>query len=116
MVQDGMDQAKWALPRYKHVRATKSTQMIQRPKCKVHATWLHGVALYIWVVDPRVPSDASMVMEAGARSIEYAVEACRKHGQRIPTELIIWDTLQQHFSTVPKPWYLFVTNTCMCFC
>ena len=43
--QDGMDQAKWRVPRWHGQRPLKSTQMLQRPQLKVQACWVHGIVL-----------------------------------------------------------------------
>ena len=86
-----MDQAKWCVPRNRHVRATKSTAMIPRPRFKVHACWVMGICLNMFVIDPRVPSDASTILECAVRSIEMAVAECKRRGVAAPTQLIVWD-------------------------
>ena len=52
---------------------------------------VHNIVLYLWVVSPRVSSDASMVMETTMRTIEYAVGVCREQGVVCPDQLMIWD-------------------------
>ena len=83
-----MDQAKWAIPRLR--RMTKSTAMIQKPRCKVHAVWVHSIVLYVFVVDPRCSQDSSLIVESGARAIEFAVAECRAQEIEPPDQLIEW--------------------------
>lgn len=37
--QDGMDQSKWALPRARRSRLTKSETPLQRPRMKIQGVW-----------------------------------------------------------------------------
>ena len=61
--EDGMDQSKWAIPRNRGTRASKSMSVLAKPKCKVQGVWCHGTLLKLFVLDPRVPSDSSTVIE-----------------------------------------------------
>ncbi len=51
ITEDGMDQAKWRIPRYHGPhgqRPLKSTQMLARPQLKIQGCWVHGVVLDLW--------------------------------------------------------------------
>lgn len=61
--EDGMDQAKWAVPRNRGTRAAKSISMMVKPKFKVQGVWCHGTMLRLFVLDPRIPSDSSTILE-----------------------------------------------------
>lgn len=37
--KDGMDQAKWSVPRNRHLRMTKSEMPLQKPKFKIQGVW-----------------------------------------------------------------------------
>lgn len=58
-----MDQSKWSIPRNRGTRASKSMTPLVKPKCKVQGCWAHGMLLRLYVLDPRVPSDSSTVIE-----------------------------------------------------
>ncbi|CAL1145894.1 unnamed protein product [Cladocopium goreaui] len=86
---DGMDQSKWRIPRYAGQRPLKSTSMLQRPQLKVQGCWVHGVVLDLWVLDPRVPADSTMVIETGSRSIEFAKQCCQERQVPFPDQILI---------------------------
>ena len=90
LAKDGMDQAKWSIPRHKSSTTPKSMASLVRPKFKVQGTWVHGVLLKLWVLDPRCPADASMVVETMLRSIEQVIEICETKGIEPPDELLCW--------------------------
>ena len=62
-IKDGMDQSKWGVPRNRGTRAAKSMAPLSKPKCKVQGVWAHGTMLKLYVLDPRMPSDSSTVLE-----------------------------------------------------
>lgn len=88
--KDGMDQAKWAVPRHRGSTTPKSMSGLTRPKFKIQGIWLHGVLLKLWVLDPRCPADASTVLETMTRSIEQVVLLCHDKGFPLPDELLCW--------------------------
>lgn len=63
-----MDQSKWAIPRNHGTRTSKSMACLPKPKCKVQGIWAHGALLKLYVLDPRVPSDSSTIVESLASS------------------------------------------------
>ena len=44
-VEDGMDQAKWSIPRNRHLVQTKAEMPLQKPKFKIQGTWTLGCEL-----------------------------------------------------------------------
>lgn len=81
-----MDQAKWCIPRMRGHQMGKEMGKFQRPRVKLHAVWGSAVGLYLYLVDPRQSSDASMVVEAAALTIEK-VKA--KLGNQMPHNIAI---------------------------
>ena len=71
--------------------------MLPKPKFTIHATWIHNVVLDLWVCDPRLPSDSSMVIEAGCRAIEFAVDLIKQKGGTVSSEIIIMDAWFNRF-------------------
>ena len=51
---------------------------------------IHNIILVLWVVSPKVQSDASMIIETTLRTVEMAVESCRSQGVSFPKELLLW--------------------------
>ena len=87
---DGMDQAKWCIPRFPNLRAAKRLGSFQRPRCKVQGVWLFHVGLYFYVADATMPHDAAFTVECIARALERMKAACASRSLPVPTELIIW--------------------------
>ncbi|CAE7251611.1 unnamed protein product, partial [Symbiodinium microadriaticum] len=65
---DGMDQAKWSLPRLGE-KQTKKTSNVVRPRMKVQGIWLQSIALVMFVADIHVCHDSSMTCEAWPVSV-----------------------------------------------
>ncbi len=86
---DGMEQSKWALPRYKNLRAQKSLSGFKRPRIKMQGVWLHWHSLTMYVMDPDQPHDAASVVECIARSLEEMRVHCVAHNQPVPTEIVL---------------------------
>ena len=61
---DGMDQAKWSLPRIFHHRGSKDLQKFVRPRLKIVGAWCSGILLTLYVVDANFAHDASLTCEA----------------------------------------------------
>ena len=49
------------------------------------------MVLALWVVSPKVPSDASMIMETTYRTIEIAMKQIRDRGLACPDEVVLWE-------------------------
>lgn len=87
---DGMDQSKWGVPRNRGTRAAKSMAPLSKPKCKVQGVWAHGTMLKLYVLDPRMPSDSSTVLETVSRAVQEASEIFSQKGQDLPKELLLY--------------------------
>ena len=83
-----MDQSKWSIPRVRQM--TKSLSKYDRPRSKIQGVWLHGVALFLWVLDPRSGADASMVVEALMRSLDRMEEMLAEKGRPRVRRLLLW--------------------------
>lgn len=87
---DGMDQAKWSLPRFRNLRACKAISSFKRPRLKVQAVWVYWSHVDFWILDPDQPHDSSSVCECIARSLERLRLSCSEKGVPVPTELCLW--------------------------
>lgn len=85
-----MDQSKWALPRLRHGILTKSMQKLERPRVKVQGVWAANVSLTLNIVDVRQSSDATMVVEALARTLERVAGICSDLGKKMPSKVLVW--------------------------
>lgn len=85
-----MDQSKWALPRQRLLQTSKEGQGLIRPRLKLHAVWLHGVVLNLFLIHPGVPSDSSLILECFLQPMEDATGIFHKHSKEMPDELICW--------------------------
>lgn len=90
--KDGMDQAKWSVPRSKGLRLSKSTSCQPRPRFKVQGVWLHGALLRLFVIHPQVPSDSSTIIECATRCLEDLDKACKEKAMAFPSEVLAWVT------------------------
>ena len=88
--KDGMDQAKWTCPRNKRALVPKALSGHQKPRFKVEGVWCHNVSLHLYLIDSRVPSDSSMVIETLARSVQGVVDTCARKGKPCPDQLLVW--------------------------
>ena len=61
---DGMDQAKWALPRFPENRGSKALQQFVRPRLKVVGVWASRYLLTLYLIDANIAHDASLTVEA----------------------------------------------------
>ena len=86
LVKDGMDQAKWALPRLREFVNAKELGRYQRPKVKLHAVWCHSIGLHVYVVDPRQGSGANTICETASRSLE---KVAAKMGNKMPHHMLV---------------------------
>ena len=101
-----MDQSKWALPRLRKGVMTKSFQKLERPRLKVQGVWAHNLCLTLNVVEVRQSSDATMVLEALADTLERVYTICRSKNRPTPTKIVIWAP-----RFVIGRWFLFHTLT-----
>ena len=90
--KDGMDQAKWSLPRSRHGLVGMDMAKFQKPRLKLHAVFVHGVALHLFLVDPRVQSDSAMIVDCAARALEHSMQKLTQMGRPKPTQLCAFVT------------------------
>ncbi|CAK9006089.1 unnamed protein product [Durusdinium trenchii] len=69
---DGLDQAKFALPRDPQLRANAGLAKHQRPRMKIHGVWCYGYTLNISVMDECSRHDSSAILEMISRAVEDA--------------------------------------------
>ena len=89
--EDGMDQAKWAIPRQRDCLSTKEAQGLVRPRLKLHAVWLHNISLNIFLVHPGIAADSSLILECLARVLERTSAEFNAQGKQLPEALFLWD-------------------------
>lgn len=96
--KDGMDQAKFCIPRCRAGVTTKSMAKYERPRVKIQGVWLHQALLSLHVVDVRQSGDASMVIECLSKDLEKMAEVCKEQGKKTPKRLLLWVPLSEHLA------------------
>lgn len=75
IIIDGMDQAKFRIPRPKHVRRMpKAMEVLHRPALHVVGAWLQGAALDLAVGDEDLCKDSNTQLETLARLLDGTLE------------------------------------------
>ena len=87
---DGMDQAKFRIPRARKHRESHEFQRFKRPKCIVVGAWVAHVCLCIFVMDALQPHDSNLTLEVVARTLERAKLQLGKLGLPFPKEIQLW--------------------------
>ena len=87
-----MDQSKWSIPRYRGMVQTKSFQKLERPRLKIQGVWAHNIVLTLNVIEARLASDASTVIEALLRTLEKVNELCAAKNKPPPKKVFIFVT------------------------
>ena len=84
LIQDGMDQAKFKVPRVREIY-TKLYSKLFKPTRHVVGSWLHGHALNFAVADPDLRKDSSTQIEVMARTLSDAFDTynCLSSGFQI---------------------------------
>lgn len=85
-----MDQSKWSIPRLRRGVLTKSMQKLDRPRVKLQGVWAHNVCLTLNVVEVRQASDATMVVEALATTLERVFNICSSQSKPMPKKIFVW--------------------------
>ncbi|CAE7274660.1 unnamed protein product [Symbiodinium sp. CCMP2592] len=86
---DGMDQAKFAVPRDPQLRCSSALSSAIRPRMMVHACHAHGYTLHIRVADETVKHDSSFVLDLVAETLEKVHDICVDRKQRMPDQIIL---------------------------
>ena len=89
--KDGMDQSKWAIPRCRDLRLTKSLAKHERPRSKLQGVWLHNICLCLYALDVRQSADGSMVAECLAKALDKMKEICDAKQKPYPKRILLWD-------------------------
>jgi hypothetical protein len=66
---DGMDQAKFRIPRDPSQQKTKESERLIRPAIHVTGTLIHGGGLFLTCAEPEVPKDSNQNMECLSRGL-----------------------------------------------
>ena len=70
IIEDGMDQCKFKVPRLKGgARQSKLFQRLFRPTLHLSACWLHGYQMYLYVTDQDVKKDSCAQVEQLVRTL-----------------------------------------------
>jgi hypothetical protein len=75
VIIDGMDQAKFRIPRMRYVqRAAKAMEVLHRPSLHVIGLWIQGAVLELAVGDEDLRKDSSTQLEVLARGLDKTLE------------------------------------------
>ena len=86
---DGMDQAKWRLPRFPALRTPKSGAKLGRPTVVVEAVWIVGHRLDFYLLDKDQHHDSNSIQECIALSLEKTIASLRSRSRDVPRCLIL---------------------------
>ena len=89
IMTDGMDQAKFQLPRSPGLVSAYRTSKLVRPRLAIHGCWAFNVCLRVGVLDETHPHDSSTVLELLLQTIEDAVRIFKERGQKVPDTLVL---------------------------
>ncbi len=90
---DGMDQAKFRIPRARKHRSSADFQKYLRPKVIVIGVWIAGLCLALYLCDGTQPHDSNLTVEVLARAFERARVRLADLGLPFPTEIQLWALL-----------------------
>ena len=85
IIIDGMDQAKFSVPRNNRQNKTKDEESLIRPPMHVVGTWIHGAGLHVTIAEPDLAKDSNQNQECIAR----ALNAYFARASRLPLNLHI---------------------------
>lgn len=84
MTIDGMDQAKFKVPRWKFAKVSKDLEGLWRPALHVHGTIVHGSCETFFICEPDLPKDANLQCTCMARSLQLAAVSSATLGIPMP--------------------------------
>lgn len=87
---DGMDQAKWSIPRFKGLRASKQASAFVRPRCKLQGLWVFYMSMSFYVMDSTLPHNSNATVETLARALEDVFAQAKAKGLPPPREVCLW--------------------------
>ena len=83
LICDGMDRAKYALPRWADNRTPKGGEE-RRPVLEVSGVLVHGVGVYIFLADEDVSIGSSWTCDIILRAVDFAWQVFQKKGEAFP--------------------------------
>ena len=86
---DGMDQAKFSIPRDASLQTVASLASSVRPRLALHAAWAMGYCIRIAVAHETVQKDSSFVIELLAQTLEQVHNITQQRGEAMPQQCII---------------------------
>jgi hypothetical protein len=89
VIIDGMDQAKWRLPRFPELRTPKSAAHLQRPTVVVEAVWVVGHRLDFYLLDKDQRHDSNSIQECIAQSVEKVAASYESKTSKMPRTIIL---------------------------
>ena len=84
IIADGMDQAKWRLPRFPELKTPKSAAHIARPTVIVEGVWIVGHRIDFYLLDKNQHHDSNSIQECIALSLEKAIASLTSRGIDVP--------------------------------
>eukprot|EP00438_Fugacium_kawagutii_P002097 Skav227031 [mRNA] locus=scaffold6915:16038:17861:- [translate_table: standard] len=90
VLTDGMDQAKWAIPRFSGWRAAKRFASLSRPKVIVQGVWCCYFGFHVFIGDCIQQHDSSFIFECLARALERIAAISRRKQISVPPEILLW--------------------------
>lgn len=89
VIVDGMDQAKWRLPRFPELRTPKSAAHLKRPTVVVEAVWVVGHRLDFYLLDKDQHHDSNSIQECIAQSLEKVAASFESKKSKMPRSIIL---------------------------
>jgi hypothetical protein len=90
IMADGMDQAKWRLPRFPGLVKTHKFGKFIRPTVIVEAIYIVGHRLDFYILDKDQEHGSSSIIECIAQSLEKLAKQLDKVGKKVPPTIIYW--------------------------
>jgi hypothetical protein len=84
---DGMDEAKFRLPR--NTRSSKMWDALWRPQVHCSGVIIHGLSEHYYLADPCIPKDVNCNAEIISRSLDFAVKAFGESGKVFPRHIYL---------------------------
>lgn len=90
LVADGIDQAKWRLPRDPELRAVHALHKFQRPTCVVECVWCINHVVSWYVLDKDQAHDSNSVMSCVSLTLEKVARMYAAEGRDMPPNIVYW--------------------------
>jgi len=88
VIADGMDQAKWRLPRWPSMTPTHKIGNFRRPTVCVEAVWIVGRRLDFYVLDKDQRHNSNSIIQCIAESMEKLADDFKRKNKPIPPILV----------------------------